>query len=252
MKIQYMSDLHLEYVGNRDYLMSHLPVPCGDILVLAGDIGYLGPQYKEYPFWDWASRNYRMVIVGPGNHEFYDGYDLAKMRDGERMKIRKNVFFYYNGIIHLDDIDIIISPLWSHIKKEKVRYTEFSVTDFHRIIYNGHKLTADDFNREHERCLAFIRKAVSDSTAKTKIVATHHVPSFKLVTEWFAGHGYIGAFAVDLDDYIRTSGIKAWIYGHSHWNIETHIGNTLCTSNQLGYVHHNEQKKFDRFSCIEV
>jgi len=40
-----------------------------EILLLAGDIG--DDNYFKYPFWDWASENYRQVIVIPGNHEFY-------------------------------------------------------------------------------------------------------------------------------------------------------------------------------------
>ena len=32
-----------------------------------------------------------------------------------------------------------------------------SVSDFFRIMYGEHRLTADDFNHEHERCLAFVK-----------------------------------------------------------------------------------------------
>lgn len=252
IKIQYASDIHLEYPGNREVIASAPLVPCGDILILAGDMAYLGKDFRSYDFWDWASANYKQTIVCLGNHEFYGGYDLASMKDGEVGCIRHNVNYYYNGVVHLGDVDIIVSTLWSHIKEEKASYTEYSVTDFHRIDYGGHTLKAADFNAEHERCLSFVKKAVKESTAKTKIVVTHHVPSFKLVTNWFASHSYIGAFAVDLDDFIRESGVDYWIYGHSHWNIEERIGRTLCTCNQFGYVHHKEHLKFDRMKIIEV
>lgn len=36
------------------------------------------------------------------------------------------------------------------------------------------------------------------------------------------------------------SRIDAWIYGHSHTNIDTEIGSTKVICNQMGYVFENE------------
>ena len=71
MKIQYASDLHLEFADNWRYLKANPLHITGDILVLAGDIGYLGDEnYSKHPFWDWASANEPPVIVCMGKHEF--------------------------------------------------------------------------------------------------------------------------------------------------------------------------------------
>ena len=68
MKIQYASDLHLEFADNWRILKQKEPMNVlGDILVLAGDIGYLGDDnYQTHPFWDWVSKNYQQVIVALG------------------------------------------------------------------------------------------------------------------------------------------------------------------------------------------
>ena len=63
-----------------------------------------------------------------------------------------------------------------------------------------------------------------------------------------------GAFTVELGDYIAISGIDYWIYGHSHRNIDAHIGDTHILSNQLGYVSHGEHLRngFSAGRYIEV
>lgn len=84
MRIQFASDLHLEFADNWRYLKQHPLDKTGDVLVLAGDIGYLGDDnYSKHPFWDIVSEQYEQVLVVPGNHEFYKFYDIATLRDGD-------------------------------------------------------------------------------------------------------------------------------------------------------------------------
>jgi len=245
MKIQYASDLHLEFADNWRFLRKNPLQVCGDILILAGDIGYFGDQnYRNHPFWDWASENYRQVLVVPGNHEFYKFYDLQMMTDGLEGEIRPNVHYYYNNVVNIDDTDFILSTLWSHIEDADAPYTEQCVTDFRRIMYGDRILTYQDFNQVHKRCFQFIKRAMEESTAKHMIVVTHHVPSFQLCATEFAGSRLNGAFTVELEDFIKSSGADYWIYGHSHRNIDKRIGMTQCVSNQLGYVFAGEHGSF--------
>lgn len=253
MKIQYASDLHLEFDDNWRFLKTNPLQITGEILILAGDIGYLGDEnYINHPFWDWVSANYREVIVCMGNHEFYKNYDIATLINGHCFEIRQNIHSYYNAVVHIDDIDIIVSTLWAKIPLKAAYYTEQLISDFKRIFYNGAILTFADFNREHERCLLFLKEAVKSSSARKKIVVTHHVPSFQMICPRFADSKVNGAFTVELEDFIEGSDIDYWIYGHSHYNVDVKIGKTKCISNQLGYVFHNEHNTFDAGKYFEV
>ena len=53
MKIPYASDLHLEFAENRNYIDNGGIEPVGDVLVLAGDVSYLGDRnMMKLRFWN--------------------------------------------------------------------------------------------------------------------------------------------------------------------------------------------------------
>lgn len=254
MRIQYASDLHLEFGDNSKWLKDNPLIPSADILVLTGDIGYLDDaNYKTHPFWDWASENYKQVIVIPGNHELYKFFDINEIHEGWSLDIRPNVKAFYNSVIHLDEeTHLIASTLWAYVPPAEEYLTERCVSDFKRIRNGEYRLSAQRFNEEHLKCRAFIEKAVAESKASKIIVATHHVPSFELMSQEFKNSSINGAFTVELRNFIKNSPINIWIYGHSHRNIDKIIGNTQCISNQLGYVFQNEHLTFRPDAVIEV
>ena len=254
MRVQYASDLHLEFGENSKWLKEHPLIPSADILVLAGDIGYLGDDnYITHPFWNRVSEDFKQVIVVPGNHELYKFFDINELRNGWQLEIRHNVRVCYNSVIALnEETDLIASTLWAHIPPSEEYLTERCVSDFKRIRNGEFRLSAQRFNEEHDRCKNFIEKAVKESQANNIIVATHHVPSFALMSEEFAGSSINGAFTVELGAFIADSRINYWIYGHSHRNIYKTIGSTKCVSNQLGYVFQNEHKSFRSDATIEI
>ena len=253
MKIQYASDLHLEFFENSLWLETEPLRVTGDALVLAGDIALFGDDYEAHPFWDWASANYQRVIAIPGNHELYKFYDINTLHDGWSLQIRDNVRCVYNAVIPLaEDIDLIATTLWSRISPHRAAQTQRNVADFFRIKAGDRPLDAARFNEEHRRCFKFLQDAVAASKAEHIVVATHHVPSFQLNASDYRDTPITGAFTVELEDFIESSPIKCWIYGHSHRNIDAVIGKTRCVSNQLGYVRAGEHQTFDPGKVIEI
>lgn len=254
MKIQYASDLHLEFLENSDYLIESPLKSAGDILVLAGDIGYLGgASYSEHPFWDWASGNFKQTLVVPGNHEFYGGYDLENVAGGAEGMIRENVRWYYNKSIVIDGVEIFMSPLWAQILPHAELIIKSRINDFRRIKYHGERLTVAAFNKLHRECVEYLRHSLAESKTDKKIVVTHHLPSMMCVAQEYRGDILNGAFASEQSAWIDQSGVDFWIYGHSHCNVgEQTIGGTRLVCNQMGYVFRNEHRDFVSDKVLDI
>ncbi|MCC8112696.1 MAG: metallophosphoesterase [Bacteroidales bacterium] len=254
-RIQYASDLHLEFNENSRWLKFNPLDSVGDVLILAGDIGYIGDDnYQHHPFWNWASDNFEQVIVVPGNHELYKYQDINQFSDGWELPIRQNVRAVYNKAIPLTEkTDLLATTLWSHIEKENAYITEQSVSDFHRIMNGEVLLDYRRFNDEHHRCIEFLLNELEQLKDRKIVVISHHVPCLELISPEFVSSRINGAFTADLKDLILSHPqIQYWIYGHSHRNIEKCIGSTKCISNQLGYTFANEHHDFNPNAFIEV
>lgn len=254
MKIQYASDLHLELTPNSRYVKNIPFEVTGEVLVLAGDICNLWdatPPCVE--FWEWASANYREVLIVPGNHEYYHNCDILAYGDSWSREILPNVHYHYNKVVRIDNVDFVLSILWSHINPNEQSVIHNGMPDFRQIMYNGLRFTPTEYNAEHERCLEFIRKSIAESNAEHVVVVTHHLPSFAAVAPIHRESPLNSAFATELGEFIADSCIDAWIFGHSHANVDAVIGNTRLTSNQLGYVYYREHLNgFDGGKFIEL
>ena len=254
MKIQFASDIHLELSDNSRFIKSEPFEATGDVLVFAGDTGSLRDRtLPNLKFWKWASANYREVLLVPGNHEFYGNGDVLANGDSWSREILPNVHYHQNKVVRIDDVDFILSTLWSHIRPEDEYFVHRGMNDFRQILYNGRRFTPADFNVEHEKCLDFIKRSVAESTAERIVVVTHHLPTMAVVAPEHKGNLLNSAFATELGDFIADSRIDVWIFGHSHANIDATIGNTHIVCNQLGYVYYRENLAgFDGRKFIEV
>ena len=66
------------------------------------------------------------------------------------------------------------------------------------------------------------------------------MPTFQVFAPCHKDSVLNSAFASNYGDLISNNRIDAWIYGHSHTNIDAEIGGTKVLSNQMGYVFQNE------------
>lgn len=271
MKIQYASDLHLEFGKNSRYMRAHGLEPKGDILLLAGDVAYLENRRMEKdPFFDWCSTHYEETIIVPGNHEYYmdsiareghrNGIPLEKTLIDYEHKVRDNVRYLNNRSMMLDnDVEVFATTLWTVTEPKNYLNIQLCMNDCFQILYENHRLWSDEYAKVHRICRNWLDAALKRSSARHKIVLSHHCPTMR--KEFISNQGGSGlhsAFHVDMESLIKQHDIEYWIYGHTHTEegsgtvLPNHGGNgTTLLCNQLGYVErYGDIKGFRNDKCV--
>lgn len=244
LKLQYASDLHLEFPANKEFLKQQPLQPVGEVLVLAGDIVPFAVMDKHQDFFSYVSDHFKTTYWLPGNHEYYH-FDIAEKSGELHEKIRSNVFLVNNTSVVHEQVKLIFSTLWSKISPGHQWEIERNMNDFHLIKHKGYRFSAEQYNRLHEESLTFIQAELNSVKNETVAVFTHHCPTFLNYPEQYKGDVLNEAFAVELYDMIESSDIAYWVHGHHHTNTpEFTIGKTKLVTNQLGYVQQNEHMKF--------
>jgi Icc-related predicted phosphoesterase len=254
MRIQYASDLHLEFRENTLYLQKN-PLPAmGDILVLAGDTILFGEKrLAQHPFFDRCADHFQETYIIPGNHEYYNGTELSDSLTEFEYFLRPNVRYLNNKSIMAGQTELFFTTLWSIVDIPHLMPVQMSVMDCHRIIYNRRRFNSQDYETLHRHCFSWLKKALNQSSAEHKIIITHHCPTDRFQDPRYVGSTINSAFVVRLDDFIEQTDADFWIFGHTHYNGgKGFIGKTKLLCNQLGYVHHHEHLTFFPDACFEL
>jgi predicted phosphohydrolase len=252
MKLQYASDLHLEFPENKEFLKKNPLLPAGDVLLLAGDIVPFTVMDKHADFFNFLSDNFGTTYWIPGNHEYYYS-DISERSGTLNEAIRSNVFLVNNLTLIYENIKFIFSTLWTRISPGNQFLIRQRLSDFHTIKHNRKGLTPDHYNFLHNQCLSFLNEEISKPGTERKVIVTHHVPTLMNYPEKYKGDSLNEAFAVEIYDDILRSNAEFWIFGHHHCETsDIQIGSTTLTTNQLGYIKYNECPEFDRGKVIEI
>ena len=255
MKIQYASDLHLEFAENRQFMGKVGLEPVGDILVLAGDVSYLadGKSIRN-PFFDWCAANFKETFIVPGNHEFYHGYDIGHTLEDYEFKYRPNVRYLNNRSVVIGDLELFFTTLWTRIDPVNIWPIQRGMNDFRHCLLERVRFNVNDVDGIHWLCKDWLEKAIKASEASHKIVVTHHCPTIRPEFNGYPDSALNSAFQVKMDEFIEASEVDYWIYGHTHFagGSSGKIGNTTLLCNQLGYVAYCEHHDFMPGAVIEI
>ena len=264
MKIQIVSDLHLEF---EDINIQN--VNGADVLILSGDIMIASkvnlPQ-SEYGirFRDFLKRcsfQFPHVIYVAGNHEFYsDGKFFAGLAQLElACMIHENVYFLEQDTKIIDDIVFVGGTLWTDMNKFDP-LTLHAVRDMmndYRATVNDHagyrRLKPADTVERHRETVEYIKQVVSENADKKCVVVGHHSPSYASIHPMYASeHIMNGAYHSDLSDIMLDNPqIKLWTHGHTHHCFDYMIGSTRVVCNPRGYDGY-EDTGWDPNKIVEI
>src|SRR5579872_3193567 len=240
MKLQILSDLHLEH--HRDYgemLIASLDLSRVDLVLLAGDIVGFGAHSLTAlgKMRSLCAKAAGTVLYIPGNHEYYgtsppfvDQNLLLLEREIENLQVlRSGVIFEQEGRHFLGD------TLW---------FPDDPLNPVYAPGLNDFALIQGFIPWVYERyaaCRAFLDQELRQGD----IVLTHHLPSLSLIAPQFAGSPLNRFFAADLTDLILERKPALWVCGHTHSSIDTSIGETRILCNPYGYPTESQAEKFD-------
>lgn len=259
MRIQFCSDLHLDFNPRREF--NELITPVAPVLALCGDIGDPESQILA-DFLDWCCRNWEQVLYIPGNHEFWrmlpgsqKTIDSA-MDDLQRIaRPHKNLkICWRQKLVSEDGIIVLATPLWSRPAEGVVPHeSERAWVDKDRTFDNRlmHML--------HEADLKWLTQECKLARNKMVVVLTHYAPSLMLIDRKRIQNPDATLYASDLDVLIRPP-IVAWVCGHIHqavqwykeWETATgESGQILITTNPYGYPKDYSQYRTDAVLRID-
>ncbi|ABX32757.1 metallophosphoesterase [Delftia acidovorans SPH-1] len=281
MKIQLLSDLHLE--AHPHFIAE--PAPDADVLVLAGDIGsyqsgsllqgeHFGlerfsplPQYAGWPC---------PVIFVPGNHEYdMQDFDAAHARLRAACE-RMGMVWLERETAVLGGVRFVGTTLWSDYdamsmhegvtdlaRLLKLREKAFRAANFylHKTggTRGGEPFLAEPMREQSLVCQQWLRQALARPFDGPTVAVTHFAPSLRSADPRYGLVPGTAGFCNVLDDLLPFADL--WLHGHLH-SPSDYVAEGLrddgsawrcrVVANPLGYARKGEQEGFFPRSTIEL
>lgn len=287
MKIQLLSDLHLE--SNPGFVAE--PAPDADLLVLAGDIGSYqlrrdGSRMAEP---DWGLQRFSPspqyagwpvpVLFVPGNHE-YDALDFDQAHAGLRATCeRLGLIWLERETLVLDGVRFIGTTLWSDYdaladtvpakspkpsrpeqaadplaQRLRQRHKAYRAANFYlekmATLRHGRLFDAEAMREEALLCQDWLQAALAQPHEGPTVVVTHFAPSLRSADPRYGLTPGTAGFCNAIDPWLAHADL--WLHGHLHCPHDYRVGRCRVVANPLGYAEKNEQAAFLPQGCVEV
>ena len=276
MKIQLVSDLHLEF---SDILIRNQGDT--DVLILGGDImiaqnlhefaaddpvvpGLYTQRGKAERFRNFlrhVSQAFPHVVYVAGNHEFYHGKwpdTITWLKD--ECRVFSNVYFLEMETKEIGDYVFVGSTLWTDFNKANpitLEVCRTSMNDYHviRDSSKGYsKLKPITTLGKHRASMDYIKSVVEADPTRNYVVVGHHAPtSLSTKPKYEQDFHMNGAYRSDLSEFILDHPqIKLWTHGHTHNFFDYTMGSTRVVCNPRGYEGYEEDSGWNPDLVITI
>lgn len=258
MKIQYLSDLHLEYGPLR------LIDTGADVLILAGDF-VNGCAAKPARFFTWLDAELAALAVRPavllvlGNHDYY----RCRLEDLETFRAaaatRAGIFVLDNESVEIDGVRFLGSTLWTNFdlfgntRRRFAMYdAEKGMNDFKLIRHREYRrIKPLDVAALNFKANEFLASALALPYAGRTVVITHFAPHPGSVIPDFETDDLTPYYVNDLGELLE-EGPDLWIHGHTHHCFDYVVGKTRILANPRGYGKDEDVEGFDAGKVITL
>jgi predicted phosphodiesterase len=282
MKIQLLSDLHLE--AHPHFVPE--PAPGADVLVLAGDIGSYqqGGQLGDEDFGlarfsplpqgaAWPTP----VLFVPGNHE-YDAHDFDEAHARlQRTCDKWGITWLERETVVLNHVRFVGTTLWSDFdaladhegasdltRRLRLRDKAFRAANFYLRKTGGTRgaapFLAEQLREQALVCQQWLRAALSTPFDGPTVAVTHFAPSLRSADPRYGLVPGTAGFCNALDDLLPHA--QLWLHGHLHAPSDYTVQGTdestgqpwqcRVAANPLGYARKGEQVSFQSQFCVSV
>lgn len=281
MKIQLLSDLHLEV--HPQFVPE--PAPDADLLVLAGDIGsyqndsqVAGDNFgleRFSPLPQWGGWPTPVVFV-PGNHE-YDMQDFDAAHDRLRRTCdRLGLLWLERETLVLDGVRFVGTTLWSDFdaladheqctdltRRLRLRQKAFRAANFYLAKTGtsraGTPWLAEPMREQALACMTWLEDALARPFDGPTVAITHFAPSLRSADPRYGLAPGTAGFCNALDHLLPRATL--WLHGHLHAPSDYTVQGQQAdgtpwqcrvVANPLGYARKNEQAFFRPQCCITL
>ena len=233
MKIQFASDLHLEFLERRFPGFRAVEPTDADVLVLAGDIHRHARALEV--FQDWPCP----VLLLHGNHELYRGVAEDVLDDLRRGSRCGSVTYLECEATYLDDVRFLGCCLWTDFAlygapQDSMRAAEKGVMDYQAIRTRNGRFSPEDARNMHELSRKWLTSELGRPFSGKTVVITHHGPHRGSIHAKYDCNELNPCFISDMNELI--AGTALWIHGHVHHSFDYCVAGTRIVANPRGYA----------------